>query len=68
MSGYWKPILRKQAQKWYVTEINEKGEALITAGLKGNERIIKAGVNALQENEKVRVINEDSRTNIGGLI
>lgn len=48
--------------------INEKGEALITAGLKGNERIIKAGVNALQENEKVRVINEDSRTNIGGLI
>lgn len=48
--------------------INEKGDAIITSGLKGNELIIKAGVNTLQENEKVRVINEGSKTNIGGLI
>lgn len=48
--------------------INEKGDAVITAGLKGNEQIIKAGVNALQENEKVRVVNTDSKTNVGGLI
>ena len=48
--------------------IDEKGRAVITAGLKGNEQIIKAGVNALQENEKVRVIHTDSKTNVGGLI
>ena len=48
--------------------IDEKGHAVITAGLKGDEQIIKAGVNALQENEKVRVIHTDSKTNVGGLI
>lgn len=50
------------------SEIDEKGRAVITAGLKGDEQIIKAGVNALQENEKVRVIHTDSKTNVGGLI
>ena len=48
--------------------IDEKGRAVITTGLKGDEQIIKAGVNALQENEKVRVIHTDSKTNVGGLI
>lgn len=55
-------------QKVNCSEIDEKGRAVITAGLKGDEQIIKAGVNALQENEKVRVIHTDSKTNVGGLI
>ncbi|MDD6211273.1 MAG: efflux RND transporter periplasmic adaptor subunit [Bacteroidales bacterium] len=44
------------------------GNAVITSGLNGDERVIKAGVNALQENEKVRVIEEPAETNVGGLI
>lgn len=55
-------------RKVHCSGIDGKGRAVITAGLKGDEQIIKAGVNALQENEKVRVIHTDSKTNVGGLI
>ena len=44
------------------------GQAVISSGLKGDEQVVRAGVNALQENEKVRVIHTDSKTNVGGLI
>lgn len=55
-------------RKVHCSGIDEKGRAIITAGLKGDEQIIKAGVNALQENEKVRIIHTDNKTNVGGLI
>lgn len=44
------------------------GQAIVTAGLKGDEQVVKAGVNALQDNEKVKVIDDASKTNVGGLL
>lgn len=47
--------------------IDTTGKVIITAGIQGNEQIIKAGVNSLTEKEKVRVLPESDETNIGGL-
>ena len=44
------------------------GDAIIISGLEGGEQVVKAGVNALLENEKVRIIDEPAKTNVGGLI
>ncbi len=44
------------------------GEAVITDGLDGTERIVRAGVNALRDREKVNVLPEESDTNIGNLL
>lgn len=44
------------------------GDVVITSGLEGGEQVVKAGVNALLENEKVRVIEKPTKTNVGGLI
>ncbi len=51
-----------------VVGLDEKGNAIISAGLTGAERVVRAGVNALQDNEKVRVVEEQTTTNIGGLL
>ena len=48
--------------------IDGTGNAIITKGLEGNEQIVKAGMDALLENEKVRVAETESETNVGGLI
>lgn len=48
--------------------IDGTGAAIISAGLNGKEQVVKAGVNALQEKEKVRVTDTESKTNVGGLI
>lgn len=48
--------------------INEKGDMVITSGLSGQEWIVKAGVNALQNKEKVKIIRKANHTNVGGLI
>lgn len=48
--------------------MDRTGAAIITDGLNGTEQVIKAGVNALLEGEKVRVIETESETNVGGLI
>lgn len=37
-------------------------------GLDGTERIVRAGVNALQEGEKVNVAEQPGESNVGGLI
>lgn len=37
-------------------------------GLTGDENVVRAGVHALQEGEKVKVIGEPSETNVGGLL
>lgn len=44
------------------------GAAVITSGLEGSEQVVKAGVDALQEGEKVRVVETESETNVGGLV
>ena len=45
-----------------------EGYAVILKGLTGKEQIIRAGVNVLQQGEKVRVIGKPSKTNIGELL
>lgn len=44
------------------------GDLQIRQGLNGDERIVKAGVKALVEHEKVGVIETPSETNVGGII
>ena len=44
------------------------GRIIVTSGLDGSERIVKAGVGALREHEKVRIIREPSPTNVGGVL
>ena len=45
-----------------------KGQAVISSGLKGDEQVVRAGVNVLQENEKVGVMDGPKKTNVGGLL
>jgi RND family efflux transporter MFP subunit len=40
----------------------------ITSGLSGSDRIVRAGVHHLVDGEKVKVINENSETNIGNVL
>lgn len=45
-----------------------EGKAVVTGGLDGRERIVRAGTGFLKEGEKVVVLPEMSETNIGGLL
>ena len=45
-----------------------EGRAVITEGLTGEERIVRAGVNVLQQGQRVRVAEGPSKTNIGELL
>ena len=48
---------------------NFSGELVtVTKGLNGLEKIVRAGVNVLQDGEKVIVIAQPEKSNIGGLI
>ena len=49
-------------------ELTDSGNILILSGLQGNETIVVAGVNVLNEGEKVEMIKPASETNIGGLL
>lgn len=51
-----------------VTRLDGEAHAVVKAGFKGDERIVRAGVNALREGEKVRVLAAPSPTNVGGLL
>ncbi|WP_163323356.1 efflux RND transporter periplasmic adaptor subunit [Draconibacterium mangrovi] len=50
-----------------VDGIDEKGNLYIS-GVSDNVQIVRAGVNALHENETVNVLSDASKTNIGGLL
>lgn len=49
-------------------DITGKGIAVISSGLDEGERIVTAGVHVLQEGEKIRIMKENSKTNIGNLL
>lgn len=51
-----------------VKGLDNQGDAIIEGELKGDEKVVKAGVNLLQEGEKVRVIEQSSETNVGGVL
>mgnify|MGYP003204415176 CR=1 FL=1 len=44
-----------------------EGRAVVIEGLTGKEHIVRAGVNVLQEGERVRVTGKPNKTNVGGL-
>lgn len=48
--------------------INDKGDAIIASGLEGSESVVKAGVHLLQQGEKVNVVDNISKSNVGGII
>lgn len=48
--------------------IDKNGMAIIESGINHDDKVISAGVNSLHEGEKVKVIEESSETNVGGLI
>lgn len=47
--------------------LDGQGRAIVH-GLTGSEQVVKAGVSMLQEGETVKVVNQASETNVGGLI
>lgn len=47
---------------------DDEGRVVVISGLSGEETIVRAGVHALQENEKVKVVGEKSKTNVGDLM
>lgn len=49
-------------------ELDGEGRALVTAGLQGTEQVVRAGVHALQDGERVEVIPPAAETNVGGLL
>ena len=46
----------------------DNSRAVVTDGLTGDELIVRAGVNVLQQGEKVKVVEQPSKTNIGGIL
>lgn len=48
--------------------LDDRGRAVVIGGLDGSERIVRAGVNVLQEGERVRVVESPEKTNVGGLL
>lgn len=48
--------------------IDSDGQAVVSGILSENDAVIKAGVNALHDKDKVRIIREAEKTNIGEII
>lgn len=44
------------------------GAAVVTSGLVGGERVVRAGVDALRDGEPVEIVAEGSPTNVGNLL
>lgn len=47
---------------------DDRGWAIVTEGLQGGERIVKAGATHLHDGERVRVLDHQSDTNIGNVL
>ncbi len=47
---------------------DDRGWAIVTEGLQGGERIVKAGATHLHDGERVRVLDHNSDTNIGNVL
>jgi len=51
-----------------VSKVRNDGTALVSGGLTGGCRVVSAGVNTLKEGQKVRLLKNVSKTNVGGLL
>jgi hypothetical protein len=47
-------------------QLTGDGRIRISGGLEGNEQVVVAGVNSLNENDKVEPLEPVSETNVGG--
>ncbi len=48
--------------------ISSDGAMIILSGISENDKIVKAGIRVLNENDKVNIIPEPEKTNVGGLL
>lgn len=55
-------------QKVQTHRIRTNGAVTVTAGLEENQWIAVAGVHTLRENQKVKLLQRDSKSNVGGLL
>jgi len=50
-----------------LTTLDSEGLVVVTSGISPTDRVVKAGVNALHEGDKVKVVTQES-TNVGDLL
>jgi RND family efflux transporter MFP subunit len=63
-----KPDSTVTAQPVTLGDLTDGKMIAVTAGLNGGETIVRAGVNSLQQGEKVAIIDEGSDSNVGRLL
>ena len=51
-----------------VSKIRNDGTALVSGDLTDGSRVVSAGVNSLEEGQKVKLLKKISKTNVGGLL
>ncbi|MCM1140645.1 MAG: efflux RND transporter periplasmic adaptor subunit [Muribaculum sp.] len=51
-----------------VDVIDNEGRVVVSDGLNGSETVVRSGVNMLLEGEKVKILAEPAKTNVGGLL
>ena len=51
-----------------VQRLDAGGRAVVHSGLRGTEQVVRAGVHALQDGERVEVVAPPAETNVGGLL
>ncbi|MBQ8736891.1 MAG: efflux RND transporter periplasmic adaptor subunit [Bacteroidaceae bacterium] len=54
------------SRKVKIGSLHTNGQVTVLSGLDKGERIVTAGVNRLRENQRVKPLEENSKTNIGG--
>lgn len=59
---------RAAQRKITIGDIYADGTIAVTKGLSENEVVVSAGVHTLQENQQVKVIEQTSHDNVGGLL
>jgi len=59
-------VIRKKEVK--VSKVRNDGTVLISGDLTDGCRVVSAGVNTLEEGQKVRLLKSVSKTNVGGLL
>jgi hypothetical protein len=56
------------ARKVVLAGMDADGKLKVSGGLSGAERVVRAGVSALHDGERVKVVGAQSESNVGGLL
>lgn len=51
-----------------VGSIDKSGQVIVTSGLQAGESVVRAGAHVLTDGERVTIIGETDKTNVGGLL